>query len=152
VVAADRLVADVLSAVPAGTAVVVTADHGQVHVGDAVIPLHADVMPHLSLQSGEGRFRWLHARPGHAGLLYDAVAHHHGADAWIRTRDEVSDEGWFGPRLTPESASRLGDVAVVARADVAFTDPTDTGPYHLVGRHGSATPAEMLVPLVATIA
>jgi hypothetical protein len=64
------------------------------------------------------------------------------------TRDEVIDAGWFGPTMSGDNASRLGDVAIVARADVAFTEPTDTGPFHLVGRHGSATPAELLVPLL----
>jgi hypothetical protein len=43
----------------------------------------------------------------------------------------------------------LGDVALVARTNVAFNDPQDVGPYVLVGRHGSLTPAEMLVPLLA---
>jgi hypothetical protein len=40
-------------------------------------------------------------------------------------------------------------VAVAARDAVAFHDPLDTGPYELVGRHGSLTSAEMLVPLLA---
>ncbi len=65
VAAADRLVGDVLDAAAPGTAVVVVSDHGQVEVGDNVVPLAPDVIAHVSLQSGEGRFRWLHARPGH---------------------------------------------------------------------------------------
>jgi hypothetical protein len=40
-------------------------------------------------------------------------------------------------------------VALVARRDVAFHDPQDTGPYELIGRHGSLTSAEMRVPLLA---
>jgi hypothetical protein len=35
---------------------------------------------------------------------------------------------------------------------VAFHDPLDTGPYVLVGRHGSLTEDEMLVPLLAGVA
>jgi len=147
--AADRLVADLLDAVPPGTAVVVTADHGQVHTGDDVVPLDPDVLAHVSFQSGEARFRWLHARPGRAHLLREAAEAAHGDRAWIRTREELVTGGWFGPRVTPEALGRLGDVAVVARGTVAFTEPTDTGPYHLVGRHGSATPAELDVPLLA---
>lgn len=146
--AADRLVADVLDAVPPGTAVVVVSDHGQVEVGERVIPLGSDVMAHVSLQSGEGRFRWLHARPGHASLLVDAATAAHGNDAWVMTRDETVEQGWFGPHVTAEALSRLGDVALVAKTDVAFIEPTDTGPYDLVGRHGSATSAELFVPLL----
>jgi predicted AlkP superfamily pyrophosphatase or phosphodiesterase len=146
--AADRLVADVLEAVPTGTAVVVVSDHGQVDVGPRVIPLASEVIAHVSLQSGEGRFRWLHARPGHAALLVDAATACHGDDAWIVTRDQVIEEGWFGPRVSAEASSRLGDVALVARTDVAFVEPSDSGPYDLIGRHGSATSAELWVPLL----
>jgi len=146
--AADRLVADVLGVVPAGTAVVVVSDHGQVEVGPNVVPLEPDVMAQVSLQSGEGRFRWLHARPGRASSLIDAAVACHSGDAWVVTRDQVIEEGWFGPRVTAEAASRLGDVALVARTDVAFIDPHDTGPYDLIGRHGSATAAELWVPLL----
>ena len=147
--AADGLVADLLDAVPAGTAVVVVSDHGQVEVGQQVVPLAHDVMAHVSLQSGEGRFRWLHARPGHVSLLVDAATAAHGADAWVLTRDEIVEQGWFGPHVSTESLSRLGDVALVAKTDVAFSEPSDTGPYDLVGRHGSATSAEVYVPLLA---
>ena len=146
--AADRLVSDLLEAVPSGTAVVVVSDHGQVEVGDNVVPLAAELMTHVSLQSGEGRFRWLHARPGHASLLVDAAHASHGDDAWVVTRDEIVEDGWFGPHVTPEALARLGDVALVAKRDVAFIEPTDTGPYDLVGRHGSATAAELRVPLL----
>ena len=112
-------------------------------------PLDGEVLSHVSYQSGEGRFRWLHARPGRADVLYEAAAGAHGRDAWVRSREQVVDEGWFGPRVSNEAQSRLGDVAVVARGATAFLEPTDTGPYHLIGRHGSATPAEIDVPLLA---
>jgi hypothetical protein len=46
-------------------------------------------------------------------------------------------------------AHRLGDVALVARAPVAFLDPADTGETRLLARHGSLTTAEMYVPLLA---
>jgi predicted AlkP superfamily pyrophosphatase or phosphodiesterase len=147
--AADRIVADLLDAVPAGTAVVVTADHGQVHTGADVLPLDTEVQSHVSYQSGEGRFRWLHARPGRATALLEAAVGAHGDRAWVRTRDQLVEAGWFGPRVGPDALGRLGDVAIVARGNVAFTEPTDTGPYHLVGRHGSATAAEVEVPLLA---
>src|SRR5829696_6807351 len=79
--AADRLVADVADALPPGAALVVTSDHGQVHVGDAIVPIHEDVMAHVQMQSGEGRFRWLHAAPGHKMALADAALAHHGDHA-----------------------------------------------------------------------
>ena len=149
--AADQLVANVLEAVPPGTTVVVTSDHGQVDVGANLIPLASEVMAHVSLQSGEGRFRWLHARPGHATALVDAARASHSDTAWVLTRDEMIGAGWFGPSVSGDASSRLGDVAIVAREDVAFVEPTDTGPYELKGRHGSATSAELYVPLLAQV-
>lgn len=145
----DRLVGDVLSVLPRDAVLVITADHGQVDVGDHVVAPHPEVLSHVRLQSGEGRFRWLHAVPGHEHALAEAARACHGDHAWVRTLAEVEMEGWFGPTLTDAARSRLGDVALVAREDISFSDPADTGVFHLVGRHGSLTPAEMRVPLLA---
>ena len=148
-VAADRLVADVAAVLPPGAVLLVTADHGQVHVGERMVQPHPEVLRACRLQSGEGRFRWLHARPGAAVDLLAAAAEHHADTAWVRSRAEVLDDGWFGPVVSPPVAARLGDVALVARDPVSFHDPADTGPYELICRHGSLTSAEMWVPLLA---
>lgn len=147
--AADRLVADVAAVLPPGAALVVTSDHGQVDVGERVITPAPEVLRLVRLQSGEARFRWLHARSGQSEALLAAAIEHHGDTAWVVTRDQIAAERWFGV-LEPAAAARLGDVALVAREPVAFDDPADSGPYHLIGRHGSLTAAEMLVPLLAT--
>jgi predicted AlkP superfamily pyrophosphatase or phosphodiesterase len=149
--AVDRLVGDLLAVLPPGAALVVTADHGQLDVGDRVVPLHPEVLAHTSMQSGEGRFRWLHARPGRCEALLEAASQHHAGVAWITTRDQAIADGWFGPKVTEAARGRLGDVALVARDDIAFHDPDDSGPYVLVGRHGSLTADEMLVPLLASV-
>jgi predicted AlkP superfamily pyrophosphatase or phosphodiesterase len=147
--AADRLVADLLAALPAGCALLVTADHGQVETGDQIVTPHPDVLAHVTAQSGEGRFRWLHSRPGRARALLEAAQGHHAHQAWVRTREEVIEAGWLGPKVSEAAASRLGDVVLAAKGTLSFHDPADTGPFRLVGRHGSLTPAEMLVPLLA---
>jgi hypothetical protein len=146
---ADRLVADVASVLPPGAALVVTSDHGQVHVGEAIVPIHDDVMGHVELLSGEGRFRWLHARAGQADDLAAAARECHEGRAWVRTRQQVIDEEWFGPKVSEAAAARFGDVVLAASDPVAFEDPNDTGPYRLVCRHGSLTGAEMRIPLLA---
>ncbi|MBU6328713.1 MAG: alkaline phosphatase family protein [Acidobacteria bacterium] len=145
--AADRLVADLLEVI-GDAALVVISDHGQVDVGDQVIVPDPAVLAHVDQQSGEGRFRWLHARPGHARQLLEAAAAHHADTAWVLGVDEVIDEGWFGPEVTDAARSRLGDVALVARDEVSFVDPADTGLFELRARHGSLTEAEMLVPFL----
>lgn len=146
--ALDQLVANLLRVLPPDTALVVTADHGQVDVGDRVVELSPEVVPHVAMQSGEGRFRWLHARPGRHDALLAAASARHADTGWVVSRDQVVDEGWFGPVVTDAARALLGDVALVARDPVAYLDPDDTGPYVLIGRHGSLTSAEVLVPLL----
>ncbi|MEX0848368.1 MAG: alkaline phosphatase family protein [Ilumatobacteraceae bacterium] len=146
---ADRLVADVIAALPSGAALAVTADHGQVHVGDRIVTPAAELNRLVHHSSGEGRFRWLHARSGAAADLAAAAHEAHSDVAWVVTREQVLDEQWFGPVVSPPVQARLGDVAMVAREDVSFDDPADSGPYELVCRHGSLTSAEVYVPLLA---
>ncbi|MDO8363633.1 MAG: alkaline phosphatase family protein [Actinomycetota bacterium] len=147
--AVDRLVADVQAQLPPGAALLITADHGQVQVGDRLVTPHADVLRLCRIQSGEGRFRWLHARPGATAELLAAAREHHGAQAWVHSRAELIEAGWFGPVVSPPVAARYGDVALAAHAPISFDDPADSGPFPLVCRHGSLTSAEMLVPLLA---
>jgi hypothetical protein len=146
---ADRLVADVLDALVPGAALVVTADHGQVEVGPSIEVLGAEIMDDVVLLSGEGRFRWLHTRPGATVDVAAAATDAFGHLAWVRTTEELVDEGWLGGEPVPAVAERLGDVALVPFTPTAFLDPADTGEQRLVGRHGSLTSAEMLVPLLA---
>jgi predicted AlkP superfamily pyrophosphatase or phosphodiesterase len=146
---ADRLVADVLGVLPPGAALVVTADHGQVEVGPRVEVLGPEIMDDVIMLSGEGRFRWLHLRPGATEDVRAAAQAQYGDVAWVRTRDELVEEGWFGGEPVPEVADRLGDVLLAPFEPTAFLDPADTGEQRLVGRHGSLTAAEMLVPLLS---
>ncbi len=142
----DRLVGDIIEVLPEGAALVVTSDHGQVEVGTSARLPGPELLANVELMSGEGRFRWLHARAGAVGDVLAAAEEAHGAEAWVRTRERIVDEGWFGGPLSPEVAGRLGDVALVAQAPVAFLDPADTGETRLLARHGSLTAAEMYVP------
>lgn len=149
-VAADRLVTDLLGVLPAGAVLLVVSDHGQVDVGDRVVTLAPEVAELTVLLSGEGRFRWLHARPGKVEAL--AAATHAAYDdvAWVRTRDEAVADGWFGGQLALRVAARLGDVVVAPHQRIAVLDPGDPGEQWMRCRHGSLTPDEMLVPLLAS--
>ena len=117
----------------------VTADHGQVEVGDNCRRLHPDVLAHVSFQSGEGRFRWLHARPGRPAALLEAAEAHHGDTGWVRTREQTIDEGWWGPQVTDAAAPAPRRRRPRRPDAVSFVDPADTGPFELIGRHGSLT-------------
>jgi predicted AlkP superfamily pyrophosphatase or phosphodiesterase len=147
--AVDRLVGDLLEVLPAGAVLAVTSDHGQVEVGNATRLPAPELFDMVELFSGEGRFRWMHTRPGSLDDVVAAGRDAHGDEAWVLTRDEMIEDGWFGGPLAPDISRRLGDVALVAHAPVAFLDPADTGETRLMGRHGSLTSAEMTVPFVA---
>ena len=141
-----RLIAERL---PAGAAVIVTADHGMVQVDS---PVDFDRQPELQAGvralGGEPRARHVYAEPGAADDVAAAWRELLGADFTVASRGEAVGWGWFGPRVTPRVAPRIGDVVVVANTDGAVIrsagEPLQS---RLVGHHGSLTPAEMLVPL-----
>ncbi len=146
--AVDRLVGDVWRRCPPGAVLVVTADHGQVEVGNSVELIGPEIMEAVTLISGEGRFRWLHVRPGAAADVAATASALHGDVAWVRTKEQLIADGWLGGVPSAEVASRLGDVALVPFAPTAFLDPADTGELRLKARHGSLTAAEMYIPLL----
>ncbi|MXW41628.1 MAG: alkaline phosphatase family protein [Acidimicrobiia bacterium] len=150
-VAVDQLVAQMLSLLPSSVALLVVADHGQVHVGDNKIVLSGEVLGLTSVTSGEARFRWLHARPGRAQALLEVAKANYERYGLVATVEQVLDEGWFGPNVSPQARQRMGDVALVPQEPVAFLVPaskkrSNKKKFELIGRHGSLTSAEVLVP------
>jgi predicted AlkP superfamily pyrophosphatase or phosphodiesterase len=148
----DRLVADIADRLPPGAALVVTADHGMVHVP----PEHrvdVDTTPALRaglrLLGGEPRARYLYAEPGALADLRATWAAVLGERAWVVEREEAIAAGWFGPAVADRVRERIGDLVVAARTDVAVvqsaTEPTLS---RLLGHHGSLTPEELLVPVL----
>ena len=146
---ADRMVDDVLNRLPRGAVVLVTADHGQVEVGDRLLYPSDDLLRLIELQSGEGRMRWMHARPGAEVELFEAACEEFGGVAWVRRRSEAIAEGWFGPHFPAPMNGRLGDVVIAPFAPVSLFEEADSGPFNLICRHGSLTEDEVLVPLIA---
>jgi hypothetical protein len=145
--AADRLVGDVLDALPDDVALVVTADHGQVHVDEW--RALGDVGDLVAFGSGDARFRYLHAPRGGGAALAEAARDAFAADAWVLSRAELLDDGWLGPDPSPATRRRVGDVVLAARDAMAFVDPAMPREAQLVSAHGSLTAAEMLVPCLA---
>jgi hypothetical protein len=134
---------------PAGTVLIVTADHGMVDVPradrfdlDLVDSLREDVV----LVAGEARFRHIHTR---AGSEHDVAARWSGVlgdRAIVRTQAEIED--WFGP-IAAGVRPRLGDVAVASLENFAVFSSRDFGmEFKMAGFHGSVTSAEMHVPLL----
>lgn len=144
----DRLCRDLLEGLPPDAALAVVSDHGHLHFEEMLETPELDRF--VASRSGEGRFRSFHARPGAADDLREAAAGAYGDRAWVFTRDELFSDGWLGPRPpAPEVVHRIGDVVLAGREPVFFVDPENRGEATMRSGHGSLTPDEMLVPLLA---
>ncbi len=80
----------------------------------------------------------------------DAATAAHGDVAWVVTREQVLDEGWFGPGrgTAGRQPARRRGARGPRRRSASTTRPTP-GRSGSCRRHGSLTSAEMLVPLLA---
>jgi Type I phosphodiesterase / nucleotide pyrophosphatase len=148
----DKLAEQLASALPQGTALYVTADHGMVDVAPQD-RIDADTVPGLrtgvALLGGEPRARHVYAEPGAESDVLAAWREILGSRAWVVSREDAVSEGWFGP-VSPRVAARIGDV-VAAPAGASAVVATQAEPREsaLIGMHGSLTPADQLVPLLS---
>ncbi len=151
----DFYVGEIMRVLPKGASLLITADHGQVEIPDKPIRMDDFILDRTTRMSGEGRFRWLHCDSSQIEALYQCARDLYGEVGWVITKEEALEDGLFGngaQRNRDVVASRLGDVALLARGDVAFYDPLETGPMELICRHGSLTDAELKVPLIGYLA
>ncbi len=141
-------------ALPPGTGLIVTGDHGMVDVPDGD-RIDADTSESLCegvvLLGGEARFRQLWTRAGATDDVLAAWREACGERAEVVSREQAEQAGWFGP-VDATVRPRVGDVLVAALGTFAvlasrrFTVETS-----LVGFHGSVTPEEMYVPLLVDV-
>jgi predicted AlkP superfamily pyrophosphatase or phosphodiesterase len=148
---ADHVAAAIARAMPAGTALYITADHGMLPI-PADRRIDADRTPELldgvAALGGEGRARYVYAVDGAAADVLTAWRELLGDRAWVLPREEAVEAGWFGP-VAEWAFPRIGDVVVACREDWAVV-ATVRQPLEsmLQGMHGSLTQAELAVPLL----
>ena len=137
-------------ALPPQVTVIITGDHGMVDIPAAQRILAEDdpaLMAGVTALAGEARFRQLYVDQEPARRVADRWRGRLGELAWVRTRDEAIDEGWFAA-IDDQLRERWGHVLVALRGDWAVMTNAFPREYTLIGMHGSLTPAEMLVPLL----
>ena len=148
----DKMAEQLASSVPAGTMLYVTADHGMVDAGPDD-RIDVDLVPGLrdgvALLGGEPRARHVYTMPGAAPDVQATWQGVLGSRAWVASRDEAIDAGWFGP-VEPRFAPRIGDVVAAPAGPWALV-ATEAEPLEssLVGMHGSLTPGDQFVPLLS---
>jgi hypothetical protein len=154
----NRLVEQLASALPSGTALYVTADHGMVNVGpDDRIDVDADgpaavLRDGVALLGGEPRARHVYAAPGAAADVLATWREVLGEHAWVASREEAVKDGWFGPPgvVDEAMAARIGDVvAACSGTSAVIASTAEPLQSSLFGMHGSLTAAEQLVPMFA---
>ncbi|WP_240777300.1 alkaline phosphatase family protein [Nonomuraea basaltis] len=146
----DDMAQRLAAGLPPGSALYITADHGMVNATEKI---DAESVPELTegvaLLGGEARARHVYAKPGAAQQVLEAWRATLRGKAWVVSRQEAVESGWFGPRVRDAWLERIGDVVAVPYTDLAITAPAKH-PVEAVftGYHGSMTPAEQNVPLL----
>jgi hypothetical protein len=139
--------------VPAGTLVVVTADHGQITADPAHqhdVAANAELARDVALLGGEPRAAHVYVAPDvdprDVAARWAAVL---GDDALVMLRDDAVAAGWLGP-VAEHVLPAVGDVLVAARGAATVVDSRlhPASAREMPGVHGSLTATEMVVPLL----
>jgi hypothetical protein len=144
-----------LGDLPAGTLLVLAADHGQVDVDPArtmyVNELWPGLVRHLRrgtggrplAPAGSPRDLFLHVAPGARADVVDGLRELLGPRAEVRATDELVAEGLFGPRVGPRLAERLGDVCVLpGPGETVWWRERGRFAMRFRGHHGGLAPEE----------
>lgn len=153
----DSALKRLVARVPAGTLVVLTADHGMVDVPPSQrvdFSAQPELVDGVRHTAGEPRMVHLYLEPdagaGALERLKTAWQDAYGSRAWIFTREEAVRAGYFGPEVDESVLPRIGDLMVAAREPIAFYDTrrVSASALEVHGQHGSLTRAECEVPLL----
>jgi hypothetical protein len=150
----DRQVESLAARLPAGTTLLVTADHGMVLMRqDETVDADAEGSPlrdGVIALAGEPRMRHVHTEPGAADDVLATWRSVLGDHAWVLTGDEAVGAGLFGPVVTPLARSRIGDVLAIARDGIGVVQRQRERTLSMLpGHHGALTDDELLVPLLS---
>ena len=148
----DRLVESLVEGLPPGGLLAIVADHGMVAAdADAVVDVDdcAALLDGVQAIGGEPRARHVYVDDGAADAVLEAWRETLVDRAWVVSRDEAIEAGWFGEPVRDEVRVRIGDVVAAARDSATMVrrtvEPVESS---LVGHHGSLTSAEQRIPLL----
>jgi predicted AlkP superfamily pyrophosphatase or phosphodiesterase len=135
----------------------VTADHGMLDVparSHILFDSEPELVDGIRFVAGDPRCLQLHFEPDaseqHREVVLQRWRAAEGGRAWIASRAEAIDAGWFGAEVHPDVVPRIGDILVAARKAVAYYDSRSATPkaQNMVGQHGSFSSDELGVPLL----
>jgi predicted AlkP superfamily pyrophosphatase or phosphodiesterase len=154
----DQLVASLIKAVPRGTRIWVTADHGMINVGEKVV-LGQDnnLLTDIEVIAGEPRARHLYLgqRADSQQAVAEVIARwseFFGEKVTLHSRATAIASGLFGAEVSQDAAERAGDVIAIAQDALVLLDPERADKEgEMVGHHGGDSDVESSVPLLVRV-
>jgi hypothetical protein len=152
----DSAVQSFVRTLRAGEGMLLTADHGVIDVPETSHVLFgsdAAQMTGVRHIAGDPRCLQLHLDADLSSdarqAVLDAWRATEGDRAWVLSRDEAIEAGWFGP-VDHAVRPRIGDIIVAAAKNIAYYDgrKLHDSARRMVGQHGSWNPDELVVPLL----
>ena len=147
----DQLIDELRNALPASSALIVTADHGMVNCDVKIsVDAHPDFTTGVRFLAGEPRARHIYTEEGQSAHVAHRWRMALGDQARVIERDELLASGLLG-KVVDDLVDRIGDVVVLAKSTVALTSLVDKRVSSLTGQHGSFSNDEWEIPcLVVT--
>lgn len=152
----DGVVRGFVAGLRRGDGVILTADHGVIDIpatSHVLIDGDPDLVRGVRFVGGEPRCLQLYFEPDlslaeREGLV-ERWRESESDRAWVATRREAMDAGWFGD-VDSAVEPRIGDLLVAARKNIAYYDTRTAkhGSRDMIGQHGSWSPAERQVPML----
>jgi hypothetical protein len=152
----DSAVATFVASLQPGEGAILTADHGVIDVPASSHILFGDdpaQMAGIRHVAGDPRCLQLHLEP-ELGMperirVLEAWRATEDERAWVLTRDEAIEAGWFG-EVSDAVRPRIGDIIVAASKNIAYYDnrKSNDASRNMIGQHGSWSPDELIVPLL----
>ena len=151
----DSFLRELLRALPQGTRVWLTADHGMINVQEKIIlGVENNLLQDVSIVAGEPRARHIYlddaldsqsAREDLAGRWREFF----GDKALIHTREEAISSGIFGGVVSADAADRMGDIIAIPHDGLVLLDKERADKEgSMVGHHGGLSEIESTVALL----
>jgi predicted AlkP superfamily pyrophosphatase or phosphodiesterase len=150
----DQLVEKLKAALPRGSRIWVTADHGMINVDEkCIIGADNDLQQDISVIAGEPRMRHLYLSNSDAAT--DVIARWQSAlgdKVSMYSKQSAISAGLFGPAVSLDAADRIGDVIAIACKNIVLLDPVRADKEGaMIGHHGGDSVIESSVPLLRVV-
>ncbi len=145
----DDLISQLIVALPSGTNLFVTADHGMVNVEEKlVLGKENTLMDDVTLLGGEPRARHIYVRDGALEDVKSRWSSELKEKVDIYTKESIAS--LIGGEVLLDANERLGDLIVVPKGGLILIDPArEAQEGKMIGHHGGTTSIEVEIPLLS---